>query len=141
MKFTFSFSGGTEKLEELRRALADGLENAVTLAGEEMSDEVRKSLAVSARSADGRPLASAPGEPPHRRTGRLQDSVACEISADGENGFVAAVGDLYGDAPYAKALEYGTETVRPRPFLLPALLTGARKLAQRVKELAQGGNT
>ena len=55
------------------------------------------------------PPASVGGEPPHRRTGTLQESIDFgEITSHDVSVRVTA--------PYAKALEYGTIHMAPRPF-------------------------
>lgn len=137
--FSFKFYGDQAALSALKDELAIRLENAVAQTGQEMAVSVRAALSVPAETAGGKVQAAPVGEPPHRRTGNLRASIGCTVSA-AENETTAAVGDLAGSAPYAAALEYGTETMRPRPFLLPALLASAAKLAARVKTLARGRN-
>ena len=62
--------------------------------------------------------ASAPGEPPARRTGALRlhwnGRVKSENSA---NGGVAVVAELESQEPYAGYLESGTRDMAPRPFV------------------------
>lgn len=62
--------------------------------------------------------ASAPGEPPARRTGALRlhwnGQVKSENSA---NGGVAIVAELESQEPYAGYLESGTRDMEPRPFV------------------------
>lgn len=70
---------------------------------------------------------SAPGEPPHRQTGRLRASVTYEI--EGES---ARVGT---NVRYGRALEIGTDTIEPRPWLRRAL---ADKQAELKQALAGG---
>lgn len=57
------------------------------------------------------PPASLPGEPPHRRTGELQDSIQPIPNA----GQLEA--DVVASAPYAVLLEFGTSTMAARPFM------------------------
>lgn len=54
---------------------------------------------------------SAPGEPPHKQTGFLRESVTYEID---EPSLTARVGS---NAEYAKPLELGTSKMKPRPWL------------------------
>ncbi len=68
---------------------------------------------VRARVGDPYPPASAPGQPPHRRTGALQRSI---------QGFVKPLAmkirvGLSIAAPYAKFLQRGTTRMAARPFL------------------------
>ena len=63
------------------------------------------------------PPASAPGEPPHKRTTRLQTSISWRVLADGEGIYA----DIGSGVFYAKYLELGTERMAARPFLRTAL--------------------
>lgn len=62
-------------------------------------------------------VASAPGESPAQRTGRLRQSIETDVRADA-TGIVGTVGTRLRDYPLA--LEFGTRKTSPRPFLLPA---------------------
>lgn len=137
MNFTVSISG-SDNIAELKEQLTRDAQAAVTVTGAETAELVRASLSVSALEG-GKLRPSPPGTPPHRRSGNLQNSIGCETTEESDTVFTAAVGDLAGRAPYAKELEYGTQTVRARPFLLPALIAGARRLAERVRAIAKGG--
>ena len=57
--------------------------------------------------------ASAPGEAPATDTGRLANSINAEI--DGKKAEIVA------DTEYAAWLEFGTQSIEPRPFMLPAM--------------------
>jgi hypothetical protein len=61
--------------------------------------------------------ASAPGEPPAARTGRLRQSFHMMIIPI-EDGYRCRI---WTNVVYADDLEYGTEKVAPRPFLEPAV--------------------
>jgi phage gpG-like protein len=71
----------------------------------------------------GMSRASRPGDPPASDTGALRRSLAADVSrkADGWVGTVSA------NKEYAAPLEYGTEKIKPRPFM--ALLLGKYRLA------------
>lgn len=74
--------------------------------------------------------ASAPGEPPAVRTGVLRNSFFLTVEK-AKRGFVAVIKTT---VTYANDLESGTERVRPRPFIEPALqkaLPEIRKLHGR----------
>jgi HK97 gp10 family phage protein len=60
--------------------------------------------------------ASAPGEPPASDRGQLVNSIRTEHDS------VLLVGRVVVDAEHGKYLEYGTQTMEPRPFMRPALV-------------------
>lgn len=64
------------------------------------------------------PPPSAPGEPPHRRTGRLRASVAREVVREGS----ATVGRVGTNVKYGRWLELGTSRMAARPWLRRALV-------------------
>jgi HK97 gp10 family phage protein len=57
--------------------------------------------------------ASAPGEPPARRTGALANSIKYRV--EDQTGIVGTNND------YAQALEMGTSKMKPRPYFQPAM--------------------
>ena len=57
---------------------------------------------------------------PRVQTGRLRSSITWEIGRDSQ-GLYADIGT---NVPYGKWLEYGTDRMRPYPFLGPALPAG-----------------
>jgi len=59
--------------------------------------------------------ASAPGEAPASDTGRLVNSTRIEYDVP------QLSADVVVSTEYAHALEYGTQTIEPRPFARPAL--------------------
>lgn len=62
--------------------------------------------------------ASAPGEPPASYTGRLRQSFLMEVTS-AEQGMWKV--KIWTSVKYADDLEYGTDKIEPRPFILPAL--------------------
>ena len=69
--------------------------------------------------------ASAPGEPPAVRTGRLRQSFHMEINKTQYDTYkVIITSNVY----YADAMEYGSEKVAPRPFIEPALQKSMLKI-------------
>lgn len=58
------------------------------------------------------PPASSPGEPPARRTGRLQQSITYQVR--GKSGRPAV--RIYAGAPYGEFLETGTSRMAARPW-------------------------
>lgn len=71
--------------------------------------------------------ASAPGEPPASDTGRLAQSGRVELADDRVSGTVTFATE------YAAGLELGTQTVAPRPFMLPALTKHGGDLPKNVQ--------
>jgi hypothetical protein len=61
--------------------------------------------------------ASAPGEPPAARTGRLRQSFFMTIIPHEDYWTLR----IFTNVTYADDLEYGTERMAPRPFIVPAL--------------------
>lgn len=62
--------------------------------------------------------ASAPGEPPASRTGRLRQSFFMTLAMLDESTYEVVVRT---NVFYADDLEYGSESIDPRPFVEPAL--------------------
>jgi hypothetical protein len=79
-------------------------------------------LSNAAKQSLGQPFppSSSPGQPPHRRTGRLRASVAYEV--DGMTGRVGT------NVQYGRWLELGTSRVDARPWLRPALMSSRQKI-------------
>ncbi len=62
--------------------------------------------------------ASAPGEPPARRTGNLRMHWNGQVkSGSASGGGVSIIAELESQEPYAGALENGTPRMAPRPFV------------------------
>jgi len=81
------------------------------------------------------PPASAPGDPPHLRTGVLRRSVRIEeVGDDYVKVSAGGVGDL---APYAVHLEYGTSRMQPRPFVEPAVQAAIPDIEARVRDAVE----
>lgn len=74
---------------------------------------------------------SAPGEPPARQTGRLQESIAVTKRASPFD-LASEMGprdQAFRRAFYPAFLEFGTRNMAPRPFMRPSLATFKRKVA------------
>jgi len=67
--------------------------------------------------------ASAPGEPPANWTGELVASGGTRYDRS------RLVGEVIFSAPYALALEFGTEKMEPRPYLRPAAMAENQRLS------------
>lgn len=81
------------------------------------SARIRNAKARGRAFAKHRYQASRPGEPPRKRTGTLQKSIAHQIEV-APNQIIAKVGSK---VPYARHLELGTSRMAPRPYLRPSL--------------------
>ena len=106
------------------------------------SARLRKAKATKRRAARFLWQGSAPGEPPRKRTGTLQKSVAFEVSWMnlGEPVFTVRVGT---NVPYGRFLEYGTRKMAARPWLRPGLAeylpTAQRVLMTELRRQIAGG--
>jgi len=74
--------------------------------------------------------ASAEGEPPASDEGTLKDSITSNVKKEG----TSIVGKIIASESYAPYLEFGTSTVRPRPFMQPALEKNRPKIKRIFKE-------
>ena len=74
--------------------------------------------------------ASAEGEPPASDTGFLVGSISSNVKKRG----TSVVGQIIASASYAPHLEFGTSTIRPRPFMQPALERNRPKIKRIFKE-------
>lgn len=111
--------------------LSRGLDRAMDF----LRDEVKQSLAVNY------PPASSPGDPPHRRTGHLQQGVTSHHAEFKAGMLVGAVGVDLGTVPYARRLELGfvgTDSLgrrynqAPRPYLRPGLRNNQERIRQMI---------
>jgi HK97 gp10 family phage protein len=114
----------------LEKAEADFINSA-----EEMKDLMVDSIKTGSKSGKTYTRngmshqSSAPGQPPANDTGKLIDSIKVEKRKN--------TSTLKIDADYAGYLEYGTSKMRPRPFILPALMKIKKKLMTMIKRNAR----
>ena len=66
------------------------------------------------------PGPSAPGFPPHLRTGNLRSGITSFKKR--KNLYLVQASALKGGFNYAQALEYGTKRMRPRPYMRPMMM-------------------
>jgi hypothetical protein len=97
-------------------ALAAGLDRG----GRHLVESIRRAVAQPF------PPASAPGQPPHRRTGTYQASFDHAVDADHLKLYVGS------DDPKAAGLELGTSRVAARPAIMPTLLAEADEIARQI---------
>ncbi len=72
--------------------------------------------------------ASAPGEAPAADSGELAGKISVRPSVDGLSAEVVSA------APYSADLEFGTDTIEPRPFMRPALAANADKINADIRD-------
>lgn len=71
--------------------------------------------------------ASAPGEPPARRTGALANSIKYVVDND------MLIGRVGTNNEYAPMLEKGTDNMEPRPYFIPAVDESMAKIQKIFK--------
>jgi len=117
----------------LKKKHDDSIRNAFSDYGKDVTEELHKVIVTGTRSGRvykyrGREyIASAPGEPPANRSGRLANSF----------GYKARQQELvvYTDAEYAAYLEDGTRNMSPRPYFVKTNQAESYKLYRRLNEI------
>ena len=126
----------TKKSKDVLISLSDqlrlhkrGLENALYEIGQDVVDETRKLIINGPKTGRmyGRHQASAPGEAPANKTGKLAKSGDYKV----RNWQEMIVGET---AFYAKFLEDGTRKMKPRPHLIKAVRNMARNAQLAILE-------
>ena len=121
--------------EKTETELATGVTQALQTVGDKAVEDLKNSLSGTDRSGRNY-IASAAGEPPNSRNGKLRDAMTARVETDENSGEAAlSIGDLEGRAPYALFLEYGTAKAPARPFLFPAAQRAAQAVQKRLAEL------
>lgn len=98
--------------DEVFRSVYAGLARAVSKSAIRVQGEARRLTS----QASG-PPPSAPGSPPHLRTGTLSRSIDQELLRDDRE----IIGRVGTNLNYGKWLEIGTRKMAKRPYLRPAL--------------------
>lgn len=130
---------GTDKLnratQEMREAVARELQIALRAGGERVRDEAISSITEGNKSGriykrgNVTHRASAAGEAPANDTGRLAGSIQA-IQKDNEALVIAGRGAV----KYARFLEFGTERMAERPFMVPALEKNRAWIIERLQK-------
>jgi HK97 gp10 family phage protein len=105
------------QLDQVVRIRADSLRSEIYDVLERSRDGRGR---VYVRSGGRTHQASAPGDPPARDSGRLQESV--KVKRQNSNSYtVGPDPEAFKNGFYPANLEFGTLHIAPRPFMRPAL--------------------
>ncbi len=96
--------------EDLYKTIEQQTIRIINKKSEDMLNEIKSSINIPY------PPPSQPGEPPHKRTGDLQSSFRINKRDSGTEIVREIITD---EMKLANWLEYGTERMEPRPFILP----------------------
>lgn len=99
------------RLEKIHNAIKGALHSAGTELG---NDSVR---IIKGLISLPYPPASQPGEPPHRRIGRLREGYTSKVTDFSD--YVEV--EISSSVEYSVYLEYGTRHMAPRPHFRPAM--------------------
>jgi HK97 gp10 family phage protein len=118
---------GPEMIQQVGAALFVG--------GQMVETEAELSITRGSVSGKGH-VPSAPGDPPNRDTGLLDNSI--------ETVQVAPLKvEVTSNAPYSRALEFGTSKMAERPFMRPALQKKREEVQNLIRsavaKVASGG--
>ncbi len=122
--------GGKEHADRMRRLVSAGAVQKIGAALYEAGSQIEVDAAISitsgAVSGKGH-VPSKPGEPPSADTHVLDRSI--------ETNLVAPLHvQVSANAPYARALEFGTTKMASRPFMAPALQKNRAAVVEGVRE-------
>lgn len=110
--------------------IKSAIRNGFEFGGDQIVKEVKRLIMTGPKTGRmyGSHQASAPGEPPANKTGRLVNSSSYKLRGS----YQMEVGE---DASYAGFLENGTKKMRPRQHLIRAINNKARDLINKFQEL------
>lgn len=118
-------------IDEIMADIGRQVKGIMETLGPEMVEDVREYI------GEPYPPASAPGQPPHKRSGELAASVSYRVVELGPNVYTL---ELEVAAEHAVYLEEGTATMAPRPFKGPMEQKWEGIVAQRVSLGLQNSN-
>lgn len=126
---------GKEKLKKYERTLESKLKQVMSASGDLIRNEAIQSIMSGAKS--GRTYekynprrthtASADGQPPASDTGFLVSNITKNIKMSGHEV------EVESKANYSKFLEFGTQNMRARPFMFPALEKNKPRIRRLLK--------
>jgi HK97 gp10 family phage protein len=126
--------------QAVRDSVAREIQVALKASGERVRGEAIKSILEGNKSGkiyrrgSVTHKASAPGEAPANDTGRLASSI---ISIQNKDESLVIAGR--GQVKYAAFLEFGTERMAERPFMLPALEKSRNWIKERLNKAVRDG--
>lgn len=127
---------GFERLKGKLNKLPKSVTNAVNKRVNKGAREMRTAIRASIKQSSGQwnfyepdHWSSPPGTPPNNDTGRLMMSVIVQQATLKRIMHASVI----VDAPYAMALEYGTLTIEPRPFVAPVFKEMVPTVHQDIK--------
>lgn len=136
-------------LQSLSDATGEGIEDMLLREGASMEKEIKQSLNIGGRLSGRGPrggklvIHSAPGEPPYKQTGRLQNSIGYSAFIKEQAGkikeYFLDIGAIRkvsaGEVKYAGDLELGTSRVAPRPYLTPVVMEHVQSWGEKLKRI------
>lgn len=125
----------TSNVGDVAKTLDDNGEKLLEALARDTQGEVSKILRRGGRTGnlykvpgtDRDYRASAPGEPPAPRTGDLANSYHTRMEG-------STASEVYSELPQA-VLEFGTDTIEPRPHLRPAMQSTGGRITRIVKRV------
>lgn len=109
-----------QRLRRLPAATRAEVGKAIFVGAGLIETEARTSIIRGGVQGKGH-IPSAPGEPPNRDTGQLDQSVQAKKTGE-------LTAETSASAPYAAALEFGTSKMEERPFMRPATQKNRAKI-------------
>lgn len=106
---------GADVMLEIDKATIRGMERACRFVCRKLRETISKPS----------PPASRPGEPPHRRSGKLSRAIRWSVSRVSRTGTIWLQGAKYG-----YWLDSGTRSILPRPWILVTVMRHYRTIGR-----------
>ncbi len=116
----------TQRFRSWRTKKREQVEAALMAAGAEMTAELKESI------SEPYPPASAPGEPPHLRTGQLAAGIGSRVTRQANGSQLTIFSMRVGRSIVPRALEFGTSRMAARPYMGPLFRRWKRKFLKFV---------
>lgn len=108
--------------------------NLINTLAQQMKADLKQTLSIPVEVFEGKKIRSTDGQAPRMETGNLRDSIQTKVQTSGKKIMLQA-GVLTNKAPYAFYLEYGTQYIKPRPYLMPTLRKYSQILKNKLPEV------
>ena len=108
----------------LRIAGLDELRHAVKAYGQKLVSSSVDAVSDVVAATEAQAQAAAPF-----KSGKLRRSIKGSIKTDG----YSIRGTVRATAPHAHLIEFGTQRIAKKPFLVPAAIANRRKLTERIR--------